>query len=241
MRSEDVYQPLPEPDLDELIELWRRQVRRQPEEVSGWYNLGSALSKRGGKEDLKEAVEALKKAAKVNQDDPSVWLNLGNTYLRRLHPGDIDSAVEAYSRCLELEEVQAKAWVGLAGALLIRRGEGDIDRGVMNLRRAIDLDSDRPGYRFQLALALEAVGGGEALAEGAAQCQLALKRDTGNARGWYLLARILAQLSDEEGSLSALEQAILLDSDFSFLAGQEGAFAGLRKNKRFIELMGRWV
>jgi cytochrome c-type biogenesis protein CcmH/NrfG len=241
MASSDAYQPLPEPNLDELITLWRKQVNNYPQEASGWYNLGSALSKRGGKDDLEQAVEALNKASVISGDDPAVWFNLGNAYLRRRRPGDIECAVEAYTRCLELEGEQAKIWVGLACALLLRRSEGDIDAGVMNLRRAIDLEPERPAYRLQLAMALEALGSGEALAEAAAQCQMALKKDVDNARGWYLLARIQAQLGDRDKSMVALEQSILLDSDFSFLAGQEKAFQKMRNNKRFQQLIGKWL
>lgn len=241
MSSPDAYQPLPEPNLDELIELWRKQVNNHPQEASGWYNLGSALSKRGRRDDLDQAVETLKKASTISENDPAVWFNLGNTYLRRRHPGDIDSALDAYTRCLELEGEQAKIWVGLACALLLRRSEGDIDAGVMNLRRAIDLEPERPAYRLQLAMALEALASGEALVEAAAQCQMALKKDVDNARGWYLLARIQALLGDQERSIVALEEAILLDSDFSFLAGQEQAFQKIHSHPRFQQLIGKWL
>jgi tetratricopeptide (TPR) repeat protein len=60
-------------DIDEVILLYRRAIRSNPDDSFAFYNLGDALSSKG---DMKEAEEAFLKALTLNPHSPRTLLSL---------------------------------------------------------------------------------------------------------------------------------------------------------------------
>ena len=103
--------------LAESIELLRKQVEKNPNEVTTQLMLGQALIKNGaepGQEEFEEAQAALLRSVELKPDVALARVELGRLYLKS---GDLDKAIAQLQQALTLDPSQRTATYKLMFAL----------------------------------------------------------------------------------------------------------------------------
>ncbi|MFX1440645.1 MAG: tetratricopeptide repeat protein [Promethearchaeota archaeon] len=97
-----------EADLyDDAISVLRDFLKRSPDSIEGWYNLGIALSHSGKNE---EAIEAYDEALAIDNWIFDIWFNKA-TVLYDI--ADFEGAKECYEEALRIDPEDAEAWNNL--------------------------------------------------------------------------------------------------------------------------------
>jgi tetratricopeptide (TPR) repeat protein len=177
---------------------YERAIALDPKMGSAYLNLGVTLLET----DPAAAVEPLQKASELlPQDARAKWL-LG-TALERSRK--LPEAIEQYQSARKLDEADFKICFALGHALLAAGRTGDAE---IQYRAALGLhatDKELSQAHFGLAEVLIA---SKKLPEGAAELELYLKSQPGDAKTRVERAALLIDLSDYDQALAELDRAL---------------------------------
>jgi tetratricopeptide (TPR) repeat protein len=182
---------------------------------------------------FKDAIKDFKRASKHNRQEPEYYNNLGAAYycqaiaesqargrneLRGSAARKVRNAVKQYLKALELRPDSASFHSNLATAYFALK---EFDRASIEYGRALQLDPD--------ILERTSLGGISA--------RLSSPED--RAHYSYVIAKMYAQFGNADRSLQYLRKA--LEEGYKGIDGvyEEKAFAELRKDPRFGELMAQ--
>jgi tetratricopeptide (TPR) repeat protein len=152
-----------------------------------WFMEGMRLEAAGGVEEDEGAEACYRKALALDPGLAAAHTNLGNLAHRRHEPG---RAREAFEAALALDPDQPEARFNLAN--LILEDGGDLELAVAELRRVVQIAPDFADAHYNLAVALERLGG-RAQARAHLERYLVLEED---AAPWAQQARALIERLD---------------------------------------------
>lgn len=185
--------------LDKAVEVYREAVRRDPKQVFGLQQLGSALRGTGA---LDESASTLKRALALSVNNASAWHELALTYRAQEKAQD---AIGAMIQAVALDPDMAEAHSNLGNILL---GAGEAMRAEAAFREAIRIQPDYVDAHNNLAAAL--AGRGD-FAGARLHFETALRLRPGDARTRYNFAMALGRAREFEEAQKQLEEAVRLD------------------------------
>ena len=180
-----------------------------PGEPEAMRMLGMA-AQRNGKH--AKAVECFRQVLGVWPDDADLHVCLGIALFEQGEPGE---GLKHLRRACELAPASASAWFNLGEAL---GREAFSQDAIAALGRAVELDSTHTSARLSLARILASVGQIDAAFAGYREV---LRRDPGNAEGWFGLSNLNTARFDAADAASlqrALARRDLPPRDFELLS-----------------------
>ena len=212
--------------------IFRRIIRRDPENVFAYNSLGIALYFQG---QLEQAIASYHKAIQL---DPNFVFAHNNLGIALKGQGQLEQAIESHQKVLSLPDGQGQpasahtlAYYGL-GTVLHKQGK--LEQAIANFLKAIQLDPNHVGTYNNLGIALRKQGKLEQAIE-SYQKALSLPDVKGTTASAHTLAHNnLGFAFQEQGKLEAAiaeyKLAIALDPDFAT------AQANLREAQRLLTL-----
>lgn len=161
----------------------------------------------------REAKKSFEQSIKVEHKFADAYNNLGVVYYEQRHYG---GAVKEYRRAIAIDATSASFYSNLGAALFSKK---EFEPAVIAYQKAVELDPDV----F------------ERTSRGGVQAQLPSPED--RAHYDYTVAKLYAKMGFSDRSLEYLRKA--MEEGYKDLKNvyKDSEFAGLRKDKRFTELM----
>ena len=159
-------------------ELGEHLLRMSPDHSGAHFICGMAASRLRQNE---AAIAHLKRAAALEPERPEHWVELARAYLDGWLMGE---AVSAADRAFALESTDALVWVRLG----VIYGRTHVQaRSAEAFSRAVAITPDSAGYRFNLVVALMAMGD---IARAERECLECLRLNPRFWKAWLMLAQL---------------------------------------------------
>jgi tetratricopeptide (TPR) repeat protein len=133
----------------DAIKILKGLVKKHPEQVSYWSNLGELERQRGN---LGEAVVSLRKSLEINERNPQGYSNLG---IVEFEMGQYEKAVASYNRAIELAPKFPEVRNNLGNAL---RMLGRLDEAAASYQQALVIRENYPEAYHNLGVTLRDLG-----------------------------------------------------------------------------------
>ena len=188
---------------EQAVKLMTEAVRADPQNASGYINLGEVYRGLGR---FDRAVAAYRQASKVDPKRAQAHCGLGTALAAQGRP---EAALDAFKRALEVEPGLAAAHYGKANLLA---EQGDFDAAEAAYRQALSLDPKLADAHYNLGNLLAGRNLQAAAAEAYEQAA-ALKPDF--AAAFYNLGNARRRLGQWEAASAAYGRALSLDPGLS--------------------------
>lgn len=130
-------------NFDDAIVLFEKVVKKFPESIEGYYNLGLSYMRKG---DLDQALVSFEKARDLNPEAYTVYLALGEGYFNK---GESEKAVEAYAKATELEPENPRAYYNLG---MTQYKLNKTEEALVAFEKCIELDPQKSTPYYQAGL-----------------------------------------------------------------------------------------
>ena len=184
----------------DAIKILKGLVKKHPEQVSYWANLGELERQRGN---LGEAVVALSKSLEVNERNPQGYSNLG---IVEFEMGQYDKAIKSYNRAIELAPKFPEVRNNLGNAL---RMVGRLEEASASYQQALVLRENYPEAYHNLGVVLRDLG---RLAEAEHSFRKAINLRSNYIEAYANLASLLFGLKNNVEALRVLGDGLKADS-----------------------------
>lgn len=131
--------------VDESLAVYRKWMRREPENADPYFHMGGSLALKGN---FEGAVRNYRKALALRPDYPEALNNLGTTFDEM---GQLNEAITAFQKALKLKPSLFGALTNLCGAL---SENGQPDEAVSICQKSLRLKPDTPEALTNLGIAL---------------------------------------------------------------------------------------
>ena len=186
--------------------IFRRIIRRDPENVFAYNSLGIALYFQG---QLEQAIASYHKAIQL---DPNFVFAHNNLGIALKGQGQLEQAIESHQKVLSLPDGQGQpasahtlAYYGL-GTVLHKQGK--LEQAIANFLKAIQLDSNHATVYYGLGTVLCDQG---KLEQAIANFLKAIQLDPNRATAYYGLGTVLYDQGKLEQAIANFLKAIQLD------------------------------
>jgi tetratricopeptide (TPR) repeat protein len=181
---------------------------------------------------LRRFGEAADVGSALTSEQPWLLIGYALTSRAQMEQGRLSEAEETLRRALAANPRFTNALVNLAG-LAIRRQEPAVAVALLERARAISPAS----LDVYLNLGTAYAAGGR-WPEALRSFERASALRPGSAEAWYGVAVARSVAGERQASLQALAKAVSLDAGYRAAAREEAAFAGLRSDPRFAQVVG---
>jgi tetratricopeptide (TPR) repeat protein len=123
-------------DYERLIDICKRAVAAQPDDIALLNDLGDAYLKAGK---ASESVRVFKKMAEMEPDASAIYCSLGNAFVQA---GNFDGAEAAYRRAVEIDPSEAGPFYNKLANVYFN--EGHDERAEITFRKCLEFRFDDP-------------------------------------------------------------------------------------------------
>jgi tetratricopeptide (TPR) repeat protein len=137
-------------DYERLLDICKRAVAAQPDDIALLNDLGDAYLKAGK---ASESIRVFKKMAEMEPDASATYCSLGNALVQ---VGDLDGAEAAYRRAVEIDPSEAGPFYNRLANVYFN--EGHDERAEITFRKCLECRFDNPMYHCGLGDVLVKLG-----------------------------------------------------------------------------------
>jgi len=196
-----VYQQLQ--NYDAAIKYLRLALELDCTSFEGFYNLGSALEKKGT---LKEAIDCYQKVIQLNPNFADAHIKLGRALQSE---GQIDDAISCYQKIIKINPNDAGIYFNLG---VVLQDKGQLDEAISCYQKALALNLNIAGIHNNLGLAFQNKG----RIDKAINCyQNAIKLDPDFADAYNNLGISLQEKRQLNEAISCYRKAIQINPNFA--------------------------
>lgn len=191
-------------EYEDAIEQFRKVISLQPDNYSGYNNLGSIYYLLG---QYQQAVTILEKAVKI-RNSPDAYSNLGSALFALSQYAE---AAEAFQKAVSLEPRNDVYHRNLGDTFLrlsqIKEAAAEYRTACDLLRKELDVNANNAFVRARLAVCLAKAGSSE---EARNEMQSALSHRASESTISYFAAVVMAICGDLDNALKSLKSALAL-------------------------------
>ena len=215
--------------FEEALPAFEKSLESDNNDVNALYNKGRTLARLGR---FEEAIPPLDKALQLDQNRLDAW---NEKAMAHQHLGQNDAAFSAFDKALQIDPQYANGLVN-KGSLLTSLDR--FDEAIAAYDKVLGFEPGNPLALFNKGVTLGLMGRYD---EGLAAFEKYGEIEPDDLSCTYCIARLFALKGTDGDKVKALEllkEVVQKDPDIKAEAKEDDAFAGLRGDKRFQDLMG---